>query len=326
MKKIILILLSIIVLIVVGFLVFVNTSYDVRHEQSYPELAASTDSAVIARGKYLVYGPAHCASCHTPMDKMVAVDQGADIPLSGGWALEIPPGTFRAPNLTPDMETGIGSFTDGEIARAMRYAVAKDGRALFPFMPFQEMSDEDVVAIISFLRSQEPVKNMVPPTEYSFLGKALLALGAIGPEGPKNTPPKVVKKDSSVVYGKYLANIVANCAGCHTERDLKSGEFIGEKFAGGMQFPPDNLSQGYSFVSPNITMDKSSGVIASWTEKSFIARFRSGRVHKTSPMPWGSYSRMDEIELKALWRYLSSLDPVQREVAQTVFEPGEQIP
>ncbi len=326
MKKILLILLSIIVLVVVSLLIYINTGYDIVHDQEYPQLSASTDSAVIARGKYLAYGPAHCASCHMPMDKMEEVDKGAEFPLSGGWELQIPPGSFRAPNLTPDKETGIGNLTDGQIARAMRYAIAHDGRALMPFMPFQEMSDEDVIALISFLRSQEPVRNEVPRSEYTMLGKALLTFGLIKPEGPKNTPPKSIKPDSSVVYGKYLANIVANCVGCHTERDLKSGAFVGEWFAGGMAFPPDNLSKGYSFITPNLTPDEETGVMARWSEEAFISRFRAGRVHATSPMPWGSYSRMDDMELKALYRYLRSLDPIKREVVQTVFQPGEPLP
>ncbi|NQV49602.1 MAG: c-type cytochrome [Candidatus Marinimicrobia bacterium] len=151
----------------------------------YPDLAASQDSAVIARGRYLAFGAAHCVSCHAPMDKFEELENGLQMPLMGGWELEIPPGRFRAPNLTPDMETGIGKFTDGELARAMRYSVKHDGSPLFPFMPFQEISDEDLVAIISFLRSQEPIKNKIQPSEYSFLGRALRTFGAIKPETPK---------------------------------------------------------------------------------------------------------------------------------------------
>src|SRR5690606_41627233 len=110
-----------------------------KYHAPYPDITASTDSAVIARGKYLAFGPAHCGTCHVPMNKVMDVENGEEIPHSGGWELTIPPGTFRAPNLTPDMETGIGKLTDGEIARTMRHMVGNDGRCIMPFMHFAEM-------------------------------------------------------------------------------------------------------------------------------------------------------------------------------------------
>ena len=189
MKKILLRILAVIVIIIGGLIIFIFVAWNKKHNAPYPEITASTDSTVIARGKYLAFGPAHCASCHVPMDKLKEVDKGLEVPLSGGWELTIPPGTFRARNLTPDMETGIGKLTDAEVARVLRYSVGHDGKSIFPFMPFQEMSDEDLTAVISFLRSQKAVKNLIKPTEYSFLGKAVMAFGLIKPEAPKNTPP-----------------------------------------------------------------------------------------------------------------------------------------
>ena len=326
MKKLLLIVVSLVFIIIIVFVIYVNVSWDRTFDVNIPTVTVSTDSAVIARGKYLVYGPAHCASCHMPQDKMKAVDAGEEYPLSGGWGLDIAPGVFYAPNLTPDKETGIGDYSDGQIARAMRELVAHDGMPLMPFMPFQELSDEDMVAIISFLRSQEPISNKVPRSEYSFLGKMLLSLGAIKPEGPKNTPPSQVLKDSTARYGKYLAHSVANCVGCHTERDLQTGAFIGPDFAGGMVFEPDNFSEGYAFISPNITTDSETSAMAKWDQQAFVQRFKTGRIIAGSPMPWGAFSRMDDVELKALYKYLVSLDPINREVAQVVFEPGTSLP
>lgn len=326
MKKIILKILAGLAVLIAGLIIFISATWDKKYDTPFPDITASTDSSVIARGKYLAFGPAHCATCHVPMDKIMEVENGLEIPLSGGWELDIPPGTFRAPNLTPDMETGIGELNDGQIARALRYLVSHDDKFLMPFMPFQEMSDEDVTAIISFLRSQEPVKNEIKRSEYSFLGKALLAFGVLKPERPKNTPPKSIVRDSTVNYGSYVANSIADCAGCHTERNLKTGEFIGPTFAGGMQFPPDAFSQGYSFISPNITPDKETGVMANWNEITFINRFRGGRVHQGSPMPWGAFSRTDDLELKAVYHYLQSLEPVNRKIEKTVYAPGEKFP
>ena len=306
-------------------LIYVQIGWNKKFTAPYPEITASSDPAIIARGKYLAFGPAHCATCHVPMDKIMAVENGLQIPLSGGWELQIPAiGSFRAPNLTPDPITGIGNITDADLARTLRHGVGSDGRIISPFMTFQEMSDQDLTAIISFLRSQDPVNHLVPPTEYGMLGKALIAFGLFKPEGPKNAPQQEVGKDSTAEYGKYLTYHVANCRGCHTEMDLKTGEFIGPDFAGGTLFEPDVFSQGYSHVSPNLTPHPGSGVIAKWSEEQFLSRFAQGRIHQGSPMPWGAFSRIDSMDLKAIYRYLKTLGPVDNPVPQTVIAPGEQ--
>ena len=188
-----------------------------------------------------------------------------------------------------------------------------------------KMSDEDLKAIISYLRSQEPVKNEVPASEFKFLGKALIAFGALTPIGPKNPPEKSVMQDTTAAYGKYLANSVANCYGCHTDRDLESGAFIGEPFAGGFYMPPEPFTEGYSFVTPNLTPDPETGIIADWDEELFLDRFKSGRIYKGTPMPWGAYSRMPDEDVKALYRYLQTLKPVHKNIEKLVFAPGESM-
>ena len=313
---------SIIILLIIS----VYAMYSNKFEAPLPTIQASTDSSIIARGKYLAYGPMHCASCHVPMDKIADVEKGIEVPMTGGWELDIPPGTFRSVNLTPDMETGIGKMTDAQIARALRHGVAHDGRLLVAFMPFQKVSDEDLTALISYLRSQAPVKSNLKPTEYKFMGKALIAFGMLKPEGPKVTPPKTVIRDSSIAYGDYLVNNVANCKGCHTDRSMMTGEFTGPDLAGGHFFAPEAMSEGYGYIPPNLTPDKETGVMAEWTETAFINRFHQGRVYKTSPMPWGSFSRMDEIDIKAIYRYLKSVAPVKKKIEKTVFQPGDKMP
>ncbi len=313
-------------ILVICFIIFANVRGGRTFDAPLPDLAASQDSSVIARGKYLVYGPGHCATCHMPMDKHAEVEAGAELPLIGGFELAIPPGIFRAPNLTPDVETGIGSFSDGHLARALRYSVREDGRSLFPFMPFQDMSDEDIVAIISFLRSQPPVHNPMETTELSFLGKTAVAFNLIGPVHPTKTPPRAVKIDSTIEYGEYVANAIANCRGCHTTRDLKTGAFIGIDFAGGMIMKDDPIANGYSFISPNITPHLTDGVMTHWSESTFINRFKAGRIHQGSPMPWGAFSIMTDLELKAVYRYLQALDPAPGKFTKTVFAPGDVLP
>ncbi|MCF7808146.1 MAG: cytochrome c [Candidatus Marinimicrobia bacterium] len=308
--------------VILVFTIFVNLSHPKIFEAPYPDIHASTDSALIARGKYLAFGPAHCATCHVPMDKMEAVEDGLDMPLIGGWSLTIPPGTFNAPNLTPDPETGIGNYTDGELARALRYMVKKDGTLLPPFMAFQNLSDRDVQAIISFLRSQPAVKHEVPATSYSFIGKALVALGMLKPTGPSQPPPAHVPMDTSVAYGKYVARSVGNCHGCHTKLDLVTGKFIGEDFGGGFVMESDPHIPGLSFVTPNLTPHPTDGHIVNWDEETFVKRLKAGRIHKGSPMPWGANSKMTETELKAIYRYLQTLEPVAGKPERIVLREG----
>lgn len=328
MKKILLSILLLIIILVSAAVVFILVSWDKDFEAPYPDISATSDSAIIERGAYLVYGPGHCAYCHIPPEKIPAVASGERVPLSGGWEMEIPPGTFRAPNITPDKETGIGTYTDAEIARAMRYMVSHNNKFMLPAMEFTEMSDEDLTAIISFLRSQEAVHNQVPPTEYSFLGKALLAFGALKPQGPKKTPPKSVQIDSTASYGSYIANNLANCLGCHTSRDMKTGAFTGPRYAGGfpMASEYDEETKGYMFLTPNITPDPETGIMALWDEETFIERFQYGRLQPGSPMPWEAFAMMNEMELKALYRYLQSLEPQKSNVSKIIFEPGEELP
>ncbi|WP_296701621.1 cytochrome c [Algoriphagus sp.] len=307
-------IVGVIILFVLGFVSFVFLKWDQKYDAPYPEIRASSDSTMIARGKYLVYGPAHCAGCHNPPERALEVENGIDLPLIGGGEFDFDPGIIRSRNLTPDMETGIGKLTDGEVARVMRNSIGHDGRPIFPLMPFQNMSDYDVASIISFLRSQKPVNNFIEPTEYNFLGKAILALGLIKPEGPEMTPPKKVDIEVSEVYGKYLANSVANCVGCHSPRDLMTGEFTGPKFSGGLEFEE---VPGAKFITPNLTPDPETGILASWTEDTFVERIKAGRIYEYSPMPWGSFSQMDEVDLRAIYRYLMSLDPVSNKIELT---------
>lgn len=133
-------------------------------------------------------------------------------------------------------------------------------------------------------------------------------------------------RDTTAAYGGYIANSVSNCLGCHTDRDLKTGAFTGIPFAGGFKMPPDAFSEGYGFIVPNITPDKETGIMATWNQQTFISRFKAGRIHKGSPMPWENFAKMDDVELKALYAYIQTLKPVNKKIEKVVFLPGEKIP
>ena len=302
-----------IVLLVVlaGLYVVIISNQDKKFDAPYPSVIAVKDSAIIARGKKLVYGAAHCANCHSPKGMEERVNSGEEVPLSGGQAFDIPVGSLYAKNLTPD-ETGIGKISDAAIARALRYGVSTTGTALFDFMPFHNTSDEDLTAIISYLRSQPPVRNEVPKHDFNLLGQMVKAF-ILKPAGPQGEVPTAVKRDTSVAYGQYLANSVANCRGCHTNRDLMTGAFIGEDYAGGLKFDSQTDSGVYSLTTPNLTPDPT-GRIKGWTKEQFIARFRMGTRIPQTHMPWGPFSRMSDDELSAIYNFLQTVKPVHNTI------------
>jgi mono/diheme cytochrome c family protein len=315
-KNILLGLLILVAVVAIGFVTMVFTRYDRTFEAPYPEIKASTDSAVIARGRYLALGTAHCANCHAPMADFKKVDQGEEVSLSGGFNFELPIGKIYAPNITSDEETGIGKLRDEEIARSLRYGVRHDGRAILDFMPFYDLSESDLTAIISFLRTQAPVKNQRPQHEWNFLGKAVMAF-LVKPSGDGDVP-ETPEIDSTAAYGKYLAASVANCRGCHTKRDMMTGDYIGPEYAGGAKFEviDENakIISGKHLVTPNLTRDQETGRITGWSRKDFIDRFRKGRLIAGSPMPWGPFSRMSDLELTAIYKFLSSVEPVKNAI------------
>ncbi|KAA3617756.1 MAG: cytochrome C [Calditrichaeota bacterium] len=325
-KKILIGVFALFFIVVLGVVVFVFSTYDRDYSEQYPvsDLKVEADSAMIERGRYLVYGPAHCMDCHSPMEQVVKNEDNSELPLSGGFGLQIPPGIFYAPNITPDKETGIGNYSDGELYRMMRHNITRSGQATIDFMPFINMANEDIYSIIAFLKSQKPVKNKMPETEFSFLGKMLLAFGAIKSGEPDKPILDKVVPDSSVEYGKYLAYSVANCRGCHTDRDLKSGEFIGDDYAGGMIFGPDDFTKGWVYVTPNLTPHSESGVMSDWSEDDFIERMRGGKGYETSPMPWVPFAKMSDNDLKAIYRFLISLKPVNNEITKVAISPEEK--
>ncbi len=321
-KKILIVLVVLVLVVVIGFVLFVNTSYEINHDKDYPvtEITIKADSASVARGKYLVNGPAHCSYCHAPFEKLEALERGEDVAFTGGLGLDIPPGIFYAPNITSDSETGIGNNTDGEIYRMLRYNIRPNGHASFDFMPFINMSEDDIYAVIAYLRTLKPVKYEMQETELSFLGKMIYAMGGIKPGVPDEPFTKSVESGETIEYGKYLASAVANCRGCHTNRNMETGEYIGEEYAGGLAFGPDNLSGDWIFTSPNLTNDPETGILYDWSVEKFIARMKAGRVHATSPMPWSAFASTSESDLRAVFMFLKSLEPVNNNIENTVME------
>jgi mono/diheme cytochrome c family protein len=291
-------------------LIAVAIRADRKFEAPYPTVHASSDPAVIARGRYLVRGPAHCTDCHGAPN-----GAGSDVALSGGRVFHLPFGDVPVPNLTADDETGLDRRSDGEIARVLRHGVHADGRQVLPFMPFRDLADDDLTAVLSYLRTLPPVRNAVPPRRINVIGRALEAF-VLRPLAPLTTPPRSVTPAPTAEYGRYLAHSVANCVGCHTPRDAM-GRAVGPELSGGRIIESHTLP-GARFAPPNLTPDEATGRIANWTEELFVARLGSGGGPAGSPMPWAAFARMTEDDRRALYRYLRTLPAVRHDTGEAV--------
>ncbi len=295
--------------IVVALILDINFFYLRKFDTTTAvDIQASEYTEIIQRGAYLVYGPARCADCHGDPAQREAIARGEIVPLSGGLGEDIYLGNIRFPNITPDKETGIGALSDAQLAYFFRTGINHRGEYGLPFMNNQNISDDDLLAIISFLRSQKPVKNEVEPSSYNFLGKLALAY-FIRPKEQSAVWESTPEEKPSVENGRYIVEAVASCRECHTNRSLITGEYQGAFYAGGMVFDyPDNPD--WNTVSPGLIPEPDTSTIAGFSKEQFIARMQAGRLRPWSPMPWGPYSRMKQEDIESIYLYLSTLKMV----------------
>jgi len=292
-----------------------------------PTLKPSTDPEIIAKGKYLVDAVAHCTLCHTTEEDFRARESVAGMVPSGGheWVMG-PMGTMRSPNLSSDVETGIGGMSDAELARIMKHAIDAKGEPKIMMVAVGPMADEDLVAIISYIRSLPPVKNEVPPGGFSAMGKVVMPMMAAGYVAPKpdwDLPPRVDDGEISVGRGDYLANGPAFCFVCHSQPILSPELGVEEpRFAGCTTPDPDPLDTDMEMCAPNLTPDPKTGYITNWSEDAFVARIRAGRSIDHSPMPWENYKLMTDNDLRSIYQYLRSLPPTDRFTGPTYRKAG----
>jgi mono/diheme cytochrome c family protein len=317
-----------IVVVLIGFGVYVARTWDRVYDGQLPEVKLSTDRAVLARGEYLVYGPAHCIECHgSSFDAIEKLADGEKPPLSGGLRMPIGPlGAVYAKNLTPDPETGIGRYSDAQIARMMRYAITPEGRATIePLMPFGNLSEDDLSAVISFLRVQNPVRNPVPANEWTLMGKVIKSVSAVfKPRQSINPPAKAPVQAATKERGEYIARYVSNCVGCHTPRDQTSFAATGPEFSGGFDMEPmavAGVDQNLWFKSPNLTPAKGSALLKFPDRDTFIARFqKGGRHYAGSAMPWEAFARMTTEDIAAVYEFLLSLPAADGPTGEPSFK------
>lgn len=265
----------------------------------------------LARGQYLTENVLDCFACHSDRDwskrdaPEVPGTHGAGSPT---FMLEDLPGEVRPPNITPDKETGAGNWTDDQLARAIREGIGNDGRALFPFMPYENyrhLSDEDLASVIVYLRSLPPVRRAVPKTELIFPVKYLIRTA------PHPVTEPVPEPDTStpVKRGDYLVRI-AGCRDCHTP--MEQGQRMEHlDLAGGF------LLRGPwgAVASANITQSPSG--IPYYDEGLFLEVMRTGMVKARELkqiMPWWYHREMTDEDLKSMFAYLRTVPQIAHRV------------
>lgn len=330
-KRLVRVVGILLVAVVAGLTAYVARTWDRTYDVPSPEVHVSTDPAVLAHGEYLVYGPAHCVECHgSSFDGLQKLAEGVKVPMSGGIKFPMGPlGTVYSGNLTPDAETGIGRYSDAQIARMMRWSVRPDGRAsVEPMMPFGNMSEDDLVAIISYLRAQPPVRNAVPANEWTLMGKVVRSfVGVMKPRRSIHPPRVAPSQGMTKERGEYLARYVANCSGCHTPRDPKTFAATGPEFSGGFEMEPlpaAGVDPNFWFRAPNITPKAGSALMNFPDRDTFIARFqKGGRLYDGSPMPWEAFARMTTEDLGAVYEYLHTLAPLDGPSGDPTFKKAD---
>ncbi len=263
----------------------------------------TSDEIVLARGDYLVNGIVACGNCHSSRTPEGELIDGMEF--AGNFVIEDPAFRAYAPNITPDPRTGIGSWTDDEIIRAVREGIRPDGRVLGPPMAFQlyrNISDNDIRAIVAYLRSVPAVENEVPRTTFNI-------------ELPPNWGPALgvvpdVSRDDVVAYGAYLLGPLGHCTECHTP--LVKGRFDFSRLGAGGNLFRNPLGLGFTTVSSNITQHPQLG-LGEWSDdeiKRAITAGISRNDRQLSPfMGFSFYAGISDEDLDAMVAYMRTIAP-----------------
>lgn len=265
--------------------------------------AALSDSAQVARGRYLVEGLLQCMICHSERDW----DEPGAPPVEGrkgaGRVIERD-GEYRivAPNLTPDPETGAGEWTDEQLIRAIRRGVGHDGRPLYPLMyydKYRRLTDADVKAVVAYLRSLEPVRNPLPPTLLSPEQRERAES-----RSPASLDPIDLASLDSLDRGRALV-ILGDCIGCHTGW---SAPRSAPELAGGNRIVRGERSAFSANITPH-----PSGV--PYDAETFISVMRTGKGGTLHPlMPWVVFRQLTDEDLRSIHAYLQTRYPAEHHV------------
>jgi mono/diheme cytochrome c family protein len=271
--------------------------------------AQAPPAADIARGKY-VFGATGGCGCHT-------VPKG---PVNaGGRKYEGPYGTVYSTNITPDKETGIGGWTDEQIITAIRLGRRPNGERLVPVHPytvFNGMVEEDVKAVVTFLRTVPAVKRANLPKKTLPMFESVLLPAWLTAFAPRETPPTAVPT-SGPARGEYLVRAVAHCGECHTPRTMTMATDNSRFLAGNPKGPEDS-------EIPNITPDPTTGL--TWSEEEIADYLGSGNkpdgdvagglMGEVIEGTLAGYKDMTKADRLAIARYLKTLPPIKNKIGK----------
>ena len=256
----------------------------------------------IARGKYLVDSVTGCLGCHSQIDESISGEPPVPGRLGSGrdfGVLPDFPGHIRAPNLTPDPETGIAAWSDGELLRAMREGVSKNGRPLFPMMPYgaygRALSDDDALAIVSYLRTLAPINNDAGHTELNFPVSMFVRAA---PAPLEKSAPAEPPESEPLLRGQWLLTM-CSCHDCHDSVNGHREPIAGKALAGDVPMPVAGKGLVYS---ANISSDPATG-IGSYSDEDVLRALNEGQGKSGATlyaMPWRYYSGMTDADKRAL--------------------------
>jgi mono/diheme cytochrome c family protein len=317
LKKLLVALVILVVVVAAGVPAYFYTAYP--RMRPAPAMKAPETPEAIARGKYLVEALTGCPACHSPVDESRPGDfpqdalkfAGRVFPPESGF-----PGSVVAPNITPDAETGIGRWTDGEVVRAIREGVTRDGTPLFPLMNYPEyrrLSDDDALAIVAYLRTQKPVRRDVGRTRLNFPVNMLIRTAPQPLEGsPAGLPAGGVER------GRAMIKLML-CGECHTPMDGRGNRLEDKHLAGGSAF---NGPWG-TVYSANITSHPSAG-IGAYSDEDLKRVFREGKNRAGRElwvMPWSVTRNLTDTDLDALIAALREIPPNPNLVPAAQLKP-----
>lgn len=263
---------------------------------------ANAAESTVERGAYLVNGIGGCGNCHTARGGPMK-----GVELAGGNSFGGPKAPFKsyATNITPDRETGIGSWTDTQIVTAIRKGKRPDGSVIGPPMAidfYKYMSDSDARAIVAYLRTVKPVKNKVPKSVYRIPLHVGKPVGRVADVSPAD----------KVAFGEYQVRI-GHCMECHTPFVKGHPDLKNKLGTGGRTF----RGPWGQVVSANITPDKATG-IGSWTSAQIKRAITKGVRHDGAklrpPMCYRCYDKMSAADIDAVVSYLRTIKPIRNNV------------
>jgi mono/diheme cytochrome c family protein len=255
--------------------------------------------AQLARGKYLAEGIAACGNCHVARGPKGEPIESRG--LSGGQVFNTPAFRAVASNITPDPDTGIGKWTDAQLGKAIREGVRPDGSIIGPPMPVEflrEMSDQDLAAIIAYLRAQAPVRNEVAKSQYK-----MKLPPSYGPPLKKVAAPDA---GNTVKYGAYLVAL-GHCLECHTP--MVKGQIDHSRVGSGGRTFDGPWGQS---LARNLTPHESG--LKNWTDAEIVRAVQQGiskdGVALRPPMAYDAYRRVSASDMRAVVAYLRTLKPL----------------